>query len=73
MKKILFYILAVGLLLGRCGGREQPDNPTEAFSSSQVMPEYDAQNQYLTVTACSFQEKDGVFLGTSFGQIPSLL
>ena len=65
MKKILFYILAIGLLLGGCGGREQPDNPTEAFSSSQVMPEYDAQNQYLTINAYSFLEREGAFLGTS--------
>ena len=64
MKKILFYILAIGLLLGGCGGREQPDNPTEAFSSSQVMPEYDAQNQYLMDIASSFLEGEGVFLGT---------
>ena len=65
MKKILFYILAIGLLLGGCGGREQPDNPTEAFSSSQVMPEYDAQNQYLILNASSFLEREGAFLGTS--------
>ncbi len=64
MRKILFYILAIGLLLGGCGGREQPDNTQEAFSSSQVMPEYDAQNQYLMDIASSFLEREGVFLGT---------
>ena len=64
MKKILFYILAIGLLLGGCGGREQPDNPAEAFSSSQVMPEYDAQNQYLIDSSISFLEREGAFLGT---------
>ena len=64
MKKILFYILAIGLLLGGCGGREQPNNPEEAFSSSQVMPEYDVQNQYLILNASSFLEREGVFLGT---------
>ena len=63
MRKILFYILAVGLLLGGCGGREQPDNTQEAFSSSQVMPEYDAQNQYLMDIASSFLEGEGGFLG----------
>ena len=45
MKKIILFVLAVGLLLGGCGGREQPDNTEEAFPSSQIMPEYDAQNQ----------------------------
>ena len=64
MRKILFYILAIGLLLGGCGGREQPNNPEEAFSSSQVMPEYDVQNQYLILNASSFLEREGVFLGT---------
>ena len=64
MRKILFYILAIGLLLGGCGGREQPDNTEEAFSSSQVMPEYDAQNQYLIDSSISFLEREGVFLGT---------
>ena len=64
MKKILFYILAIGLLLGGCGGREQPNNPEEALSSSKVMPEYDAQNQYLILNASSFLEREGVFLGT---------
>ena len=64
MKKILFYILAIGLLLGGCGGREQPDNTQEAFSSSQVMPEYDAQNQYLIDSSISFLEREGAFLGT---------
>ena len=65
MKKIILFVLAIGLLLGGCGGREQPDNPTEAFSSSQVMPEYDAQNQYLILNASSFLEREGAFLGTS--------
>ena len=64
MRKILFYILAIGLLLGGCGGREQPDNTEEAFSSSQVMPEYDAQNQYLIDSSISFLEREGAFLGT---------
>ncbi len=64
MKKILFYILAINLLLGGCDGREQPDNTEEAFSSSQVMPEYDAQNQYLIDSSISFLEREGAFLGT---------
>ena len=65
MKKIILFVLAINLLLGGCGGREQPDNSTEAFSSSQVMPEYDAPNQYLTINAYSFLEREGAFLGTS--------
>ena len=64
MKKIILFVLAIGLLLGGCGGREQPDNTQEAFSSSQVMPEYDVQNQYLILNASSFLEREGGFLGT---------
>ena len=64
MKKIILFVLAINLLLGGCGGREQPDNTQEAFSSSQFMPEYDAQNQYLILNASSFLEREGVFLGT---------
>ena len=64
MKKIILFVLAINLLLGGCDGREQPDNTEEAFSSSQVMPEYDAQNQYLIDSSISFLEREGAFLGT---------
>ena len=66
-KRVLAGIFALCMGLTACGKEPSGESSEGAqFDASQVMPEYDAQNQYLTVTACSFQEKDGVFLGTSF-------
>ena len=66
-KRYLLCVLALCILLTGCGNISgQTESAGAAFESSESMPEYDAQNQYMMSTMISFQETDDFFCGSNF-------
>lgn len=66
-KRYLLCVLALCILLTACGNiLGQTESAGVSFESSESMPGYDAQNQYMLTIGISFQETDDFFCGSNF-------
>lgn len=67
MKKFLCFALTMCLFLSACGNDSNLlDSNKTGLGPAQPTLGFDAQNKYLLARACSFQETDTIFFGSSF-------